>query len=200
MRADYHGSICVVNADVGVLVVGDSGAGKTTTSLALVRSGWSYLSDDAIALRELPGTDTVAAMAFRKGFSCTQIGWEALATNTPVARNGYRLADDKWLIEMSDYAPNQTESGCVPSLVVFPIVSDQRRSTIEPIGDAQGLLKLIPQSSGITVQRDTARAHMKMLGRLADQVQFCELRAGRDIFEDPLSVSDMLLNQARSVR
>jgi hypothetical protein len=35
----------------GILFVGGSGSGKSTSSLSLIRQGWSYLSDDVILLR-----------------------------------------------------------------------------------------------------------------------------------------------------
>jgi hypothetical protein len=41
---------CVRLADRGVLLCGDSGAGKSSLSFACAREGWTYLSDDACCL------------------------------------------------------------------------------------------------------------------------------------------------------
>jgi hypothetical protein len=43
-------SACVEMADHGVLLCGDSGAGKTSLAYACARAGWKYLSDDATYL------------------------------------------------------------------------------------------------------------------------------------------------------
>ena len=93
-----------------------------------------------------------------------------------------------------------SSTSCVPKLIVFPVVSNQQNSTIGAIDDAPGFLKLLPQSSGIIVERDSTRAQMTLLGKLANQVQFCELRAGRDVFETPMKVSELLKDFAGSVR
>jgi hypothetical protein len=43
---------CVKMAGHGVLLCGDSGAGKTSLAFACVRAGWTYLSDDLVLLAE----------------------------------------------------------------------------------------------------------------------------------------------------
>jgi hypothetical protein len=40
----------VADQQAGVLLIGEGGAGKTTSALACLRSGWGYLSDDLAAL------------------------------------------------------------------------------------------------------------------------------------------------------
>jgi serine kinase of HPr protein (carbohydrate metabolism regulator) len=59
----------VERAGTSLLIVGNSGCGKTTTAVVLVRSGWRYLSDDAVLLCAQDGA--VEALAFSRGFSCT---------------------------------------------------------------------------------------------------------------------------------
>ena len=197
-----HGlhAVGLVNSGVGVLIVGDSGAGKTTTGLALIRNGWSYLSDDAIGLRVMPGTNEVVAMALRRGFSCTREGWTALSTDTPADRDGYPLERDKWLIEMSDYVSGQQAYDAVPSVIAFPVISNQRSSSIKMLNDTEGLLRLLPQSAGITSQREYAQEQMAMLGKLARQVKFCEFSAGHDVFDDPDHVSELFMDVAGGVQ
>lgn len=201
-RKRVHGlhAVALVNSGVGLLVVGDSGAGKTTTGLALIRNGWSYLSDDAVGLSVLSGGREVGAVAFRRGFSCTRESWDALSTNTAADRDGYQLARDKWLIDISEFAPGKQAYSCVPRVVAFPVVTKHKTSSVTMLDDTEGLLRLLPQSAGITVDRDIAREQMKMLGLLADQVQFCVINAGRDVFSDPDHISKLFMNAARRAR
>jgi len=53
--------------NAGILLVGCSGSGKSTSSLSLIRQGWNYLSDDVVLLRESP--DGIESIAFQKGHS-----------------------------------------------------------------------------------------------------------------------------------
>src|SRR3712207_4309751 len=39
----------------GILLAGNTGAGKSTLTVSLVRSGWDFLSDDAVLLRAHAG-------------------------------------------------------------------------------------------------------------------------------------------------
>ena len=62
-----HAAGMVTHPDRGILLVGGSGSGKSTLTIGLVQQGWSYLSDDALLLRQQP--EGVEALAFRKPFS-----------------------------------------------------------------------------------------------------------------------------------
>ena len=48
IRAQAVHAGCVAWNDRGVLLCGDNGAGKSTLSYACARSGWEYISDDAV--------------------------------------------------------------------------------------------------------------------------------------------------------
>lgn len=62
----------------GVLLIGESGAGKTTSTLACLQSGWAYLSDDLAALEiRDDGTawgHSVYASAFVDGATIARVG------------------------------------------------------------------------------------------------------------------------------
>lgn len=51
---------------IGYLFLGESGSGKSSTAISLVRQGWRYVSDDALFLR--PSADGIEVLAFRKHF------------------------------------------------------------------------------------------------------------------------------------
>ncbi len=50
---------CVTYGDKGILLAGDSGAGKTSLSYACARRGWTFVSDDASAYRRAAETPMV---------------------------------------------------------------------------------------------------------------------------------------------
>jgi hypothetical protein len=53
---DLHsGGVVEPGSGKGVLIIGPSGSGKSTLALQLVKSGWSYLSDDELLLSLVDG-------------------------------------------------------------------------------------------------------------------------------------------------
>ena len=60
LRAAAVHAACVAIGDHGMLLCGDSGAGKSSLAFAGARSGWTYISDDASYLA-LGGEDRIAS-------------------------------------------------------------------------------------------------------------------------------------------
>lgn len=58
-----HAAGLVARIGCGLLLVGDSGYGKSTLTIGLVRQGWGYLSDDAVLLRRV--SEEIEAVALR---------------------------------------------------------------------------------------------------------------------------------------
>ncbi len=75
-----HGA-CVTWKDVGVLLCGESGAGKTTLAYACARSGWGYISDDASYLMLEGGERRVVG-------NCHQIRFRDAAASLFTELNG----------------------------------------------------------------------------------------------------------------
>jgi hypothetical protein len=59
-----HAAAVVSTEGRGMLIVGAPGSGKSTLALGLLRRGWSYLTDDAVLLRQQ--SDEVEALACRQ--------------------------------------------------------------------------------------------------------------------------------------
>ena len=80
---------CVVAGPRGLLVVpGRSGLGKTTLAAALVRAGFDYLSDEALALDRA----TYCALRFARPLAITTDVWQLLQLDTaPPAEGTERL-------------------------------------------------------------------------------------------------------------
>lgn len=62
---DLH-AVALVRDGIGYLFLGESGSGKSSTAISLVRQGWRYVSDDALLFR--PSADGIEVLAFRKHF------------------------------------------------------------------------------------------------------------------------------------
>lgn len=171
----------------GLLIVGDSGAGKTTLTLALMRAGWSYLSDDAIVLRECEGD--VEALALRRGISCTSRTRVRFPEVRPMGSRWQELAAGKWL---GDVDAASRVARCTPRALVFPQVAEVARSVRRPLGDTEVLAQLLRQSPGIVAGAETAKAQLDVLRNLVRQAPGHALDVGADVFSEERALSRLL--------
>jgi hypothetical protein len=192
-RADRFGlhASAVVKGGVGVLAVAHSGSGKTSTALALISQGWSYLSDDLIAL-ELTGGQ-VRAHAVRTGVSWTKTTRSKFPALHPDDDRWTPAARGKWMARPGGGARDSLTYECAPRLLLFPEVAHAPASRLEPVSDAEAVINLMHQSSGLLVRPETSKRQINVLGRLIAQCKSYRFLAGRDVYEDPAAVSDLLL-------
>lgn len=173
---------------VGVLLVGASGSGKTTTSLSLVQSGWQYLSDDAVLLTSL-ADDIVKATAFRRGFSCTP---ETLVRFPDLTGDSdFGDPDGKRVVHPGDTFGSFTTT-CVPSLIVFPKVTAASQTTLRPLTAADSLIRLSQQSAGIMTDAAVSQRQLELLKNLTEQTQSFELLLGPDALNDPSRIDTLV--------
>ena len=122
----------------GFLLAGGSGSGKTTLTCALVRSGWQYLSDDAVLLRR--GQSGVEALAFGRLFHCPS----ALFRFFPeLARGVEPPARGKRLVDGNPVYPGQARRGFRPQAILFPEIGSGPVSRLIPLGRTATLLRLL---------------------------------------------------------
>ena len=170
----------------GLLLVGASGSGKTTTSLNLMRQGWRYLSDDAVLLTERADS-TVQASAFRQGFSCTPETLE----HFPELSGSSEFGDPggKRVV----YPGGNFTSTCIPSLIVFPHLS-AGETRLRPLTASQSLIRLCQQSAGIMTDTAVSQGQLKVLRTLVRQARSFELHLGQDTLANP-GLTDTLISQ-----
>ena len=174
----------------GLLLVGASGSGKTTTSLNLIRQGWRYLSDDAVLLMA-QANNTVQAAAFRQGFSCTPETLKHVPKLTGSTEFGD--PDGKRVVYLNATFGSFTPT-CTPSLLVFPHLSAGEATSLRPLPAAQSLMRLCQQSAGIMTDTAVSQGQLMLLNTLVSQVRSFELRLGRDALENP-GLIDALLSR-----
>ena len=97
----------------GVIISGPSGAGKTTLTAALVRAGFSYLTDEALAIDPKTGL----LQPYPKALTIQQGSWELLADMRPPPSD---LSLHVWHVAPADIRPNAIASPTPPTLVLLP--------------------------------------------------------------------------------
>jgi hypothetical protein len=190
-----HAAGLVAESGLGVLVVGESGSGKSTLTIALIRGGWRYLSDEAVLLRSRP--DGVEALAFRRHFyvdgaAAGDYADIPLGEERPDRRGGLRKR-----VAVEEVYPAQRVAACKPRVLLFPRIVRQTRSALVPLERASALGRLISQSGLQLLDRDTMAQHLTVLRTLLQQSTAYELQAGSDLYQDPMTLVDLLKGAER---
>ncbi len=144
----------------GVLIVGPSSSGKSTLTMQLVSSGWSYLSDDELLLSLEDGV--VEARGFRSFFAVSEAG-----------------AQSKHCFVL----PSQRTEHASPRSLLFTRLNGERRSELNPLTQAETMTRLLRACPWATYDKSIAGANLTLLSALARQARGYDLSAGRDLLD-----------------
>jgi hypothetical protein len=181
---------CVLQGDEqkAILLVGDSGCGKSTLTATLVRAGWNFVTDDNLMLAD--SATGIEAWALRRYFTFDETTLTACNLTAFDESIGGRVPGktEKFRFYARQAFPGKFVSRCLPGAIVFPTVTSEPKSRIEPLKQADALARLIRQCPWATCDAAAARLHLQALSKLARQTRSYTLFAGRDVFEDPASI------------
>jgi hypothetical protein len=173
----------------GILIPGNSGRGKTTTFISLLRAGYRYLSDDHPLIRDA-GTH-VELLPFPIKINVT----EDTIAFFPELRNAPDHLLHTGFPKRSFYAEElyRTEIGacCRPALVLFPQVVDAPQSHLEPLPKSRALELLLPQAL-LVYDAEVARREFQVLAKVVQQADCYRLHFGRDLLELPQLITPLL--------
>lgn len=175
----------------GAVLPAQSGSGKSTAALSLVRSGWDYLSDDTLLLR--PESGRIRAYSFRRNF-CVDPGAAAHFPELEKKEWPPSFSDSsKWEVDVNQVYPGQSVSTCTPRLVVLPEISGATESSIEPVGTKSALEELISHGAFFLASGPgVADRHLDALRELIAQCRTYRLHAGLDVLEEPGTLHRLL--------
>ncbi|HMS84999.1 MAG TPA: hypothetical protein PKD12_15240 [Nitrospira sp.] len=173
----------------GVLIPGNSGRGKTTSFLSLLRSGYRYLSDDHPLLRDAGTHIDLLPFPIKINVTEQTVGFfpELRTASAEVLQPRF----PKRAFYAEDLYPTSTGDCCRPALVLFPHVIDAPHSHLELLPKSRALEILLPQAL-LVYDSEVAKREFQVLAKLIKQVDCYRLHFGRDILELPQLIAPLL--------
>jgi len=174
---------------LGILIPGNSGRGKTTSFISLLRSGYQYLSDDHPLFRD--AGDHVELLPFPIKVNVTEdtIAFFPELRDAPDHLLYPRFPKRAFYAE--EVYPTSIGACCRPALVLFPQVVDATRSHLEPLPKSRAMELLLPQVL-LVYDAEVARREFQVLAKLVQQVECYRLHFGRDILDLPKLITPLL--------
>ena len=174
------------------MLVGDSGSGKSTLTATLLSNGWHFVSDDNLLLTE--SQTGIVAWALRRYFTFDESTLKACSLLQFVDAVGGRVPGDREKVRF--YArtafPESFVESCNPGVILFPSISGDATTRLEPVRQGDALARLIRQCPWATCDSAVAPQHLRVLSRLISQTGSYSIIAGRDVFESPTSIPDLI--------
>ena len=184
----------VARAGRGALLIGQSGSGKTTATLACALGGFDYLGDDHNGL-QVAGDGTCWGHSY---YNAARIGPDHLKhfpQLAPFEVPPHCKWDHKSLVWMSQVLPQGMARKCRITAVIMPRIVPQGPTRFRPASRVQTLLSLAPSTLRVPLT-DSAHGFMKLTDFIARMPCFV-MEMGPDVSEIPGCV-EQILNQVAS--
>jgi hypothetical protein len=179
-----HGGTAVDPQGRGWLFAGNSRSGKSTTTALVGSRGWAVGTDDIAFLA--PRGDRVEARAFRSRIALRPGGQELLAL-----AGGAALPDRGKVGYWPDELGGTWAPRVEPEIVVFTTVGGDFTQA-EPLSPGQTLAELVRWSAWVVVEPALADEHLGLLTRLGRQSRAYRMSLGRDLFNHPDLLSELI--------
>lgn len=177
----------VGNADGAVLIVGKSGAGKSTTTLACLDAGLRYLSDDRCLLGLAP---IPQAYCIYNSAKLHPAQMERFPTWRAHVDNPEESATEKALLYLQQLAPWQLALHLPIRALLLANVAGTRQTTLAPISRMRLLRDFV--TSTLVYQPGAVQAEVAMMTTLVRQTPCYQLNLGRDLAGIPPVVEEAI--------
>jgi hypothetical protein len=189
----------VARDNKGLLLVGKSGAGKSTTSLACAWGGLQYLSDDYVGLQCEPDGSFIGHSVYNSVFVNTHhlSRFEELFRH---AIQGRPPQEEKSVIILSQLFPERLQRSAPIQVVGLVRVTREAKPQIRPATKGEALLALGPSSLLQIPNRGLGARGFETLTKLVDRVPCYWLEVGGDLQSITDQVNELLTRPHSSVR
>ncbi len=174
----------------GYLVAGNGGSGKTTAAASMVREGFKYVSDDSLLFRECGAEILLFPFYSNRNFHFDG----DLANRFPELSDGKSAeieAGTKVPVDISRKFPDLFTPRLKPHVIIFPSITSCARSVLLSLHRGEAFIRLLKQTI-LAVDHAVARDQLRVMRRLVHQVISFELLGGRDVYENPKKLVDII--------
>jgi hypothetical protein len=178
-RYSLHGACLAESDGRGVLLAGPSGAGKSTLTIALVRAGLCFLSDDIVFLRHDAAADAVQVLGFGDALGVTPHTAERFPDLRALLAEQPPSGFPKRLVRMDELFETRALTTCEPRALIFPEVVRDRPTSLGPLDPGEALLRLVPDV--LLTQPAGTQSHLRALSALLARVRCYRLQSGADL-------------------
>lgn len=194
---DAHAAVACFEEHALVLL-GDAGAGKTTTLLSLLAAGATYLGDDRVLLRE--GSRDIQLLGYPRDF---HVSPDTLRAHPRLrAHPALPTLDGKSRLDPGAAFPDRFQASFEGKITLLaPSVQPGTVTQLRPLAPAEALGRLLGASATVALEVLPARERqLALLTRLANTAPAYELRLGSDVLLEPGRAGTRLLELVRSGR
>ncbi len=165
---------------VAILLIGDVGAGKTTTGLALLHAGWKLLSNDSPILTQTQTPDSNARLSVLAYPGLLSAYPGTLARFPELAPlNAAPERREKVIFAAESSYPDVWIDSAPPAAIFFPQIESRPHHALEPLPAPEALQLILPHAIE-QWDREMIPAHLALLARLTQTVPAYRLRLGPD--------------------
>jgi hypothetical protein len=161
-----------VRDGVAVMFPAGQEAGKTTLVAGLVRAGYAYLTDEALAV----DVDTLELLPYAKPLSIDPGSWSVLADLRPeLAPETFTYLAGQWQVPVQHVRPDAVAGPAVCRMIVFPRYVADAPTTLDPLGRADALATLLQHCFRF---HERGARNFEVLARLVAQSHCFRLTSG----------------------
>jgi hypothetical protein len=172
----------------GIIMVGVSGAGKTTSCLSLMRAGFGCLSDDHPLLKADGATMSLLPFPGRIAVTEKTADW---FPELAAAKDGFRQDTRKRSFELASFPCYRVAGPCRPELLIFPRIIDWPESSFEELPKTRALEQLLPQTL-LVLDQALAVRQFQVMAELVKRTDCFLLHFGEDVARLPELVDTLL--------
>ena len=164
----------------GWILAGTSGSGKSTTTALLARNGWAVGTDDIAFLAEGTAPKTTDIVCWRERLALHDDAVVAVGSDGGTALSSRRK---------TGWFPEELGAGWLsrvtPQFLLFPGAEHGDTTSLTPIKGRDAVTRLMRWSPWVALEADLADEHLLRLSQLASQARAFDITLGRDLFDSP---------------